>query len=183
MSGIFEHKMMTNAKENLEGDRNLRKLFKSKFTNMKGYTFRVAALPYAPYLIKNQENIFSGYEILQLGALGDFLNFTYQTIEPPDGQWGKAGENGTWTGLIGHSLYGQTNWSMGMLSLTEDREAVIDFSTPFYFEGLSFVASLPKELPKYLEIIIYQLYLSLFLSFFLGLFIDWFLMLQRRITM
>ena len=42
---------------------------------------------------------------------------------------------------------------MGKLSLTEDREAAIDFSTPFYFDGLSFVAPLPQELPKYLAII------------------------------
>ena len=129
----------------------IRKLFKSKFSDMKGYTFRVAALAYPPYLMKNGDK-YSGYEILQLEAMGSMLNFTYQTIEPPDGQWGTAGPNGTWTGLIGHSLYGHTNWSMGMLSLTEDREAVIDFSTPFYFDGISFMAPLPKELPKYLAI-------------------------------
>ena len=154
-SGIFESKLMTQTSLAIgnQAKLNLRKLFRSKFTNMNGYTFRVAALPYAPYLMKNKENVFSGYEILQLRAIGSFLNFTYMTIEPPDGQWGKVNENGTWTGLIGHSLYQQTNWSMGMLSLTEDRENVIDFSTPFYFDGLGFVAPLPQELPKYLAII------------------------------
>ena len=63
--------------------------------------------------MKSEKDIFSGYEILQLRALGSLLNFTYETVEPPDGQRGKAGLNGTWTGLIG-PLYGQPNWSMGI---------------------------------------------------------------------
>ena len=65
----------------------IRKLFKSKFSDMKGYTFQVAALAYPPYLMKNGDK-YSGSEILQLSAMGSMLNFTYQTIEPPDGQWG-----------------------------------------------------------------------------------------------
>jgi ABC-type amino acid transport substrate-binding protein len=38
---------------------------------------------------------------------------------------------------------------MGMISLTQEREAVIDFSVPFYFDSVGFVAPLPKDLPKY----------------------------------
>ena len=79
MSGMFEGKIMTKRNVNIKAvssGLDMRKLFKSKFTDMKGYTYRVAALPYAPFLMKNEKDIFSGYEILQLRALGSLLNFT-----------------------------------------------------------------------------------------------------------
>ena len=82
-SGIFEGKRMTKVAANTS--LGIGKLFKSKFSDMKGYTFRVAALAYPPYLMKNGDK-YSGYEILQLEAMGSMLNFTYKTIEPPDGQ-------------------------------------------------------------------------------------------------
>ena len=97
--------------------------------------------------MKNEGDKFSGFEIMKVDALASLLNFTYSIIEPPDGQWGRVGPDGLWTGLIGHALYEHTNWSMGMISLTQEREAVIDFCVPFYFDSLGFVAPLPKDLP------------------------------------
>ena len=38
---------------------------------------------------------------------------------------------------------------MVMISLTEQREKIVDASFPFYFDALGFVAPLPKELPKW----------------------------------
>ena len=80
------------------------------------------------------------------------LNFQYRIIEPPDGQWVSKDQNGTWTGLIVHAMYGHTNFSMGKISITKEREEVFDFCFTFYFDSLGFVAALPKQLPKYQEI-------------------------------
>ena len=137
-SGVFEGKIMTKMAPIINSSySDLNSVFKSKFSDMKGYTYKVAALSYAPFLMKNIGNIFSGFEIFQLDALAFLLNFQYTIVEPPDGQWGKPDQNGTWTGLIGHAMYGHTNFSMGMITISEDREAVIDFCVPFYIPWVS----------------------------------------------
>ena len=74
-------------------------------------------------------------------------------VPPRDGQWGTLRPNGTWSGLIGHSAHGHTNISLGMLSATSERSQAVDFSIPFYFDSLSSVAPLPKDLPKYFAIV------------------------------
>ena len=149
MSGVFEDNLMVKqgeiTKENLD-QINLRKIFKSRYEDMKGYKYQIGALPYSPFFMKNTE-IYSGFEVLMLDTLATVRNFTYDIIEPADGQWGKVDKNGSWTGLVGHAMYGFTNLSMGLISITREREAVIDFSMPFYYDSIGFVAPLPKELP------------------------------------
>ena len=44
----------------------------------------------------------------------------YQLISPPDGAWGKRDENGTWSGLVGHALYGKSNWSASGIGVTPE---------------------------------------------------------------
>ena len=113
VSGIFEGKTMIKIAETSRmGQTNLPSLcdiFRHRLTDMKGYKYKIGALPYAPFLMKNKEEKFSGYEIMQVDALATLLNFTYDIIEPPDGEWGRITSAGLWTGLIGHALYGHTN--------------------------------------------------------------------------
>ena len=152
MSGLFEGKDFLREDFDVSSgvlQLDLNAIYRSKFNNFQGYTFTVAGLNYPPFLMKKRDGTFSGYEIFQLETLAEYLNFKINIIEPPDGQWGMEMPNGEWTGLVGHALYGYSNWSMGSISLTEERERVIDFSFPFYFDVLGFVAPLPKELPKW----------------------------------
>jgi hypothetical protein len=41
--------------------------------------------------MKNEGAKFSGFAIMQVDALASLLNFTYNIIEPPDGQCGCVG--------------------------------------------------------------------------------------------
>ena len=86
-SGMFEGKIMNKISLNP----SLTHMFRSRLTDMKGYSYKVGALPYAPFLMKNGGNKFSGFEIMQVDSLASLLNFTYSIIEPPDGQWGRVG--------------------------------------------------------------------------------------------
>ena len=99
-SGMFEGKIMNKMILNP----SLTNMFRSRLMNMQGYSYNVGALPYAPFLMKNGGNRFSGFEILQVDALASLLNFTYSIIEPPDGQRGRVGPDCLWTGLIGQTL-------------------------------------------------------------------------------
>ena len=42
---------------------------------------------------------------------------SYNIVNPPDGAWGSPDENGTWSGLIGHALYGKSNFSMSGIAV------------------------------------------------------------------
>jgi hypothetical protein len=99
--------------------------------------------------------------------------FSYHIVNPPDGAWGRPSENGTWSGLIGHALYGKSNWSMsGLATLTEviillvllfilakferfysplfsQRENAIDFCFHYVPEYLDWVAAKPLSNPKW----------------------------------
>ena len=91
MSGIFEGNIMTRKDYDITKEDlvlNLSKIFKSKFKDMRGYKYNVAALAYAPFLMKNKGNSFSGYEMYQLDAMASHLNFNYNIIEPSDSPLG-----------------------------------------------------------------------------------------------
>ena len=87
-SGIFEGNVFLQEDYDIESEDSsidLSDIYKSKFKNLKGYEFTVAGLAYAPFLMKNQGEKFSGYEILQLNALAEHLKFKLKIIELPDG--------------------------------------------------------------------------------------------------
>ena len=88
-SGIFEGNVFLQEDYDIESEDSsidLSAIYKSKFKNLKDYEFTVAGLAYAPFLMKNQDEKFSEYEILQLNALAEHLNFKPKIIETPDGQ-------------------------------------------------------------------------------------------------
>ena len=62
-------------------------------------------------------------------------------INPPDGAWGSPDENGTWSGLIGHALYGMSNWSFSGLAVGPEVQS--GFVVP-----TQFILVIP---PKYLK--------------------------------
>ena len=55
-SGMFEGKIMKKMALNP----SLTHMFGSRLKDMKGYSYNVGALPYAPFLMKNEGDKFSG---------------------------------------------------------------------------------------------------------------------------
>ena len=111
-------------------------VYPDMLSDMKGYNYTVAALSYFPFIWKKGEE-YSGLEIDMCNFLAlrnkftytlrGFLPYTtitipillcsYHIINPPDGAWGSPDENGTWSGLIGHALYGKSNWSFSGIAV------------------------------------------------------------------
>ena len=92
-------------------------IFPDILSDMKGYNYKVATLPYLPFVKKHSDSTYSGIEIRLAGFISQLYNFTFTLIEPPDGAWGKPDENGVWSGLVGHAAYGMSNWSMSGLAV------------------------------------------------------------------
>lgn len=72
--------------------------------NFQGHELRVVTLVYEPFscydkstdgTITPSDNCVDNN---MLAALANTLNFTYDFVEPEDGQWGHRQENGSYTG-------------------------------------------------------------------------------------
>ena len=108
-------------------------------SDMKEYTYTIATLPFFPFVWKTGEN-YLGIDIDMIKYLSNRYNFRqayelirflltknadrylsrYKLINPQDGAWGKPDENGTWSGLVGHALYGKANWSASGIGVTPE---------------------------------------------------------------
>ncbi|XP_064103678.1 probable glutamate receptor isoform X2 [Macrobrachium nipponense] len=76
-----------------------------------------------------------------LEILSTTLNFTYKQVVPPDVSWGVRSPNGTWSGMVRQVLEKEVDMALGPFQVIESRNQVIDFSTPFFFDTLSFMVA------------------------------------------
>ncbi|XP_078493172.1 glutamate receptor ionotropic, delta-1-like [Ciona intestinalis] len=94
-------------------------------------TLKVATLEEAPFVIINRhekETHFHGFAIDLLSILADSLGFKYEIYEVGDKQYGSVRENGTWSGLIGDVMEGKADITVAAMTITADRETVVDFA-------------------------------------------------------
>nr|CAD7256869.1 unnamed protein product [Timema shepardi] len=57
------------------------------------------------------------------------LNFSTEMTQAKDGEWG-ALENGTWNGLIGIAARGETDFILNRLTMSSEKNLVVDFTLP-----------------------------------------------------
>nr|CAG4643710.1 EOG090X00ST [Lepidurus arcticus] len=91
-----------------------------------------------------------GYCIDLLQKLAQKINFTFDLVLSPDGQYGNlAARNGSnrkeWTGLIGELVYERADMIVSPLTINPERAQVIEFSKPFKYQGITI---LEKKQPK-----------------------------------
>lgn len=89
-----------------------------------------------------------GVEARLLKTLSEALGFTFRLVTPEDGQWASVQKNGRWDGLIGEITKGRADMALGLTWITEERQKVVDFSAPYYFDEVTFSTGLPGMLPK-----------------------------------
>ncbi|XP_034185345.2 uncharacterized protein LOC117606677 isoform X1 [Osmia lignaria lignaria] len=75
------------------------------------------------------------------------LGFRYDLYLVKDGLFGKRnGRTGTWNGIMGELVSGRAQLAFAPLSVSARRAEVVDFTTPYFFSGVSFLTA-PK--PNY----------------------------------
>ncbi|XP_069193537.1 glutamate receptor ionotropic, delta-2-like [Procambarus clarkii] len=87
----------------------------------------------------------SGIDIQIMNTLGQFLNFTYRVVSPADGQWGGPLPDGSVSGLIGQVARRESHLAICELTITANRETVVDFTTTYYLETVTLVSRAPAE--------------------------------------
>lgn len=64
--------------------------------------------------------------------LSEVMGFNYELVEPKYGTFGKKKRNGQWDGIIGDLAKGETDMALTALTMTADREEVVDFVAPYF---------------------------------------------------
>uniref|UniRef100_A0A8C2KVP7 Glutamate receptor n=1 Tax=Cyprinus carpio TaxID=7962 RepID=A0A8C2KVP7_CYPCA len=80
---------------------------------------------------------YEGFCVDMLKELADILKFKYRIRLVGDGVYGVSGTNGTWTGMVGELISRKADLAVAALTITAEREKVIDFSKPFMTLGIS----------------------------------------------
>ncbi|XP_076113503.1 glutamate receptor U1-like [Mytilus galloprovincialis] len=102
------------------------------FNNRK---FLVSTIPSYPFVMfDNTTKTYTGITMKLLKHLSEGLNFTYDLIGPPDGNWGAELDNGYWNGMVGQLQRKEVDMVATALTVQSQREMVMDFTHPYYYE-------------------------------------------------
>ncbi|XP_043258883.1 uncharacterized protein LOC122401043 isoform X2 [Colletes gigas] len=85
-----------------------------------------------------------GLSIDLMSLVSRELGFRYDLYLVKDGLFGKRnGRSGPWNGIMGELVSGRAQLAFAPLSVSAHRAAVVDFTTPYFFSGVSFLTA-PK---------------------------------------
>ncbi|ESN96468.1 hypothetical protein HELRODRAFT_95450 [Helobdella robusta] len=109
----------------------------------------------APFLmLKNEPGLegnskYEGYCADLTKMIAEMIKFDYKIIPVKDKKYG-SNDTGTWDGMVGELLRGEADMAIAPLTITADRESVIDFSKPFMSLGISImIKKMSKKPPSF----------------------------------
>ncbi|KZC07022.1 Glutamate receptor, ionotropic kainate 2, partial [Dufourea novaeangliae] len=140
--------------------------------------FRIGTAPSVPWTIpkidpateqimkdENGKEMWEGYCIDFIEKLSKEMQFDYDLIIPEDRQFGKKLPNGQWDGLIGDLAKGETDIVVAALTMTSEREEIIDFVAPYFEQsGILIVIRKPVRKPslfKFMTVLKVEVWLSI----------------------
>ncbi|KYB29341.1 glutamate receptor ionotropic, kainate 2 [Tribolium castaneum] len=147
--------------------------------NLVNKTFTVITCLTTPYgMLKETtqqlfgNDRFEGFGIDLMDELSKMLGFNYTIIIQEDGYNGNYNQTtGEWNGLIGAILSGKADLAIADLTVTAEREAVVDFTLQFMNLGISILYKKPKPVPPSLFMFVspfsYTVWILLVVTYFL----------------
>ncbi|KAK4296128.1 hypothetical protein Pmani_031354 [Petrolisthes manimaculis] len=100
----------------------------------------VSLKPGVTHLNNGSPDDYDGYCVALAARLSQIMKFDYDFVFPADGQYGARQKNGSWNGLIADLANGVTDMILAPLTMTSEREEVIDFVAPYFDQsGISIV--------------------------------------------
>ncbi|XP_034948980.1 ionotropic receptor 25a [Chelonus insularis] len=123
--------------------------------------------PVTGELMKDDQGkyIWEGYCIDFIKKLAESMKFDYELVIPEDNSFGSKTPDGKWNGLVGDLVRGQTDIVIASLTMTSEREEVIDFVAPYYEQsGIIIVMRKPvrkTSLFKFMTVLKLEVWLSI----------------------
>ncbi|CAF1315137.1 unnamed protein product [Didymodactylos carnosus] len=133
--------------------RNYTKDFEIRKHEIENQNLRVITIIEPPYVMLNNSSSsytnetkdFFGFCIDILKELSIRLNFTYEISVVADGTFGKRNDSGKWNGIIGELVARRADLGLAGLTITYQREQVIDFTKPFLTLGINILYKKPQK--------------------------------------
>uniref|UniRef100_A0A674PH72 Glutamate receptor n=1 Tax=Takifugu rubripes TaxID=31033 RepID=A0A674PH72_TAKRU len=104
--------------------------------NMRGVVLRVVTVLEEPFVMVSENVLgkpkkYQGYSIDVLDALSNYLGFKYEIYVTSDHKYGSLQPDGQWNGLIGELVSKRADVGLSALTITPERESVVDFTTRY----------------------------------------------------
>lgn len=116
----------------------------------KNRTYIVTTLLEEPYIMLKKDDTFEGYCKDLADLLAKKLGINYEMRLVKDGGYGAENPNvrGGWDGMVGELVRREADIAIAPMTITAERERVIDFSKPFMSLGISIMIKKPvKQTP------------------------------------
>ncbi|GBN57508.1 hypothetical protein AVEN_154745-1, partial [Araneus ventricosus] len=111
---------------------------------------RVSVVPMKDLKVHRNEdgNVeFSGLQGRFLSTVLEAMKMPFQLVIAEDREWGRILPNGSWTGIIGNIQKGAADIADSYLGITEQRATVVDFSTVYLTDDITFAIKKPVPVP------------------------------------
>ncbi|XP_033760011.1 uncharacterized protein LOC117342117 isoform X2 [Pecten maximus] len=118
-------------------------IFPNAKFGFNGREFLVSTNVWDPFVAKHDNMTFTGFCMDMLDHLAASLNFTYRLTMPADLAWGMEFDNGSFNGLVGQMQRNEIDLTVAPMSIQTNREAVMDFSYPYFYEPTVMILKKP----------------------------------------
>ncbi|XP_029311804.1 glutamate receptor ionotropic, delta-1-like [Cottoperca gobio] len=117
---------------------------------MQGVTVKVVTLLEDPFVmvaenILGQPKRYKGFSIDVLDALAKILGFKYEIYQVADSKYGSQLPNGSWNGMIGDLINKRADLAVSAITITPERENVVDFSKRYLDYSVGILLRKPEE--------------------------------------
>uniref|UniRef100_A0A8C1SA67 Glutamate receptor n=2 Tax=Cyprinus carpio TaxID=7962 RepID=A0A8C1SA67_CYPCA len=117
---------------------------------MQGITVKVVTLLEDPFVmvaenILGQPKRYKGFSIDVLDALAKILGFKYDIYQVADSKYGSQLPNGSWNGMIGELINKRADLAVSAITITPERENVVDFSKRYMDYSVGILHRKPEE--------------------------------------
>lgn len=105
-----------------------------------------------PFIDNNTEGEYEGFCIDLIKKIAEEVEFDYEIYS--ENVFGFMDKNGTWNGIVRKLMDKEADIGLGAMSVMAEREAVIDFTVPFYdLVGISILMKIPKPLSQWFQFV------------------------------
>uniref|UniRef100_A0A667XEJ2 Glutamate receptor n=1 Tax=Myripristis murdjan TaxID=586833 RepID=A0A667XEJ2_9TELE len=117
---------------------------------MQGVMVKVVTLLEDPFVmvaenILGQPKRYKGFSVDVLDALAKILGFKYEIYQVADSKYGSQLPNGSWNGMIGELINKRADLAVSAITITPERENVVDFSKRYLDYSVGILLRKPEE--------------------------------------